>query len=489
MDNLETTLFDSRTGQDYSLRDAVLTSQPTSGGLYSFMPGQMPHLSSDDIKSMVGMRYQDVAKMILWEKFDWGIPEESVGTCIEGAYGAQWHRSEITPFKEVWENMYSLHLGYGPTFAFKNIALEYLPRILAELTKDKIIHVLWASSGDTINAAHHGVKWTNIFSLFWLPDVWPSVVQALQATNGIVDNPNALTILAKTHFDPLQDVVKKVNSPEYADLKAQYNITSFNSINIARILAQVVYYFRAYTELLRTGAIQNGDEIIFSVPSGNFGDALAGLYAREMWLPIKTINVATNENDMLHEFFQTGIYKPKKIHVSNAPSQDISKSSNFERALLWASWEPERVAQWYHDLSEKWSFQVDDETLTRLRSVFSSSTCTDEDRLNTIEATARVLKHGIDPHTATGVYPILEWQFPKSIPVIFLETSHVAQFGEELRSKGIVVPGMDEFDETLEAMKQKKPKEGVHFLRASSDPADIMEKVKQGLEILSQRSK
>lgn len=115
-----------------------------------------------------------------------------------------------------------------------------------------------------------------------LPSTGPSAVQRLQATNGIVDNPNALTLLVDAPFDPLQDAVKKLNSPEHADFKTQHNLTSFNSINIARILAQVVYYFRAYAELVRTGKIKNGDEVTFSVPSGNFGDALAGLYAREM---------------------------------------------------------------------------------------------------------------------------------------------------------------------------------------------------------------
>ena len=173
-----------------------------------------------------------------------------------------------------------------------------------------------------------------------LPSTGPSAVQRLQAVNGIVDNPNALTLLAEVPFDPLQDVVKKVNSAEFSEFKAEHNITSFNSINIARILAQVVYYFRAYSELNRKGAIYTGDEVIFSVPSGNFGDALAGYYAKKMGLPIKYIVIATNENDMLHKFFQTGRYEPPKrdgkdyVEVTNAPSMDIAKSSNFERMLF-----------------------------------------------------------------------------------------------------------------------------------------------------------
>lgn len=483
MDKVTHTI-DSRTGESTSLKHSVMKSQPLSGGLYT--PTSLPQFSSVELASMANMSYQELAKMILgW--FDWGMPDDKLTAIIDAAYGAQWHSPEITPVKHVGENMHSLHLGYGPTFAFKNIALEFLPRILSELTKGQIIHVLWASSGDTINAAHHGVKWTNINSLFMLPSTGPSAVQRLQATHGIVENRNALTILADAPFDPLQDIVKKVNSPEHADLKTQYGITSFNSINIARILAQTVYYFRAYAEMVKTGSIENGDEIIFSVPSGNFGDALAWLYAKEMGLPIKTINVATNENDMLHDFFLTGVYEPKTIHVTNAPSQDISKSSNFERALLWACNDPEQVKKWYDELAREWSFCVDRDTLKKLQSIFTSSTSTDAEREHTIRHMAWVHNHGIDPHTATGVYPIIMGEFGTQTPVVFLETSHVAQFGEELRERGIIVPGMDEFDETIAKMRKQAPEEGLHFLRAGSKPEDIMEKVQQGLSLLSTR--
>lgn len=240
------------------------------------------------------------------------------------------------------------------------MALEFLPRLLSVLAKDKVINVLGASSGDTINAAHSGVRGTNIRSLFMLPASGPSAVQRLQAVNGIVDNPNALTLLADAPFDPLQDVVKRVNGSEYAEFKAEHNITSFNSINIARILAQVVYYFRAYAQLNFKYQHHVGGEVIFSVPSGNFGDALAAYYAKKMGLPIKKIVVATNENDMLHKFFKTGRYEPPKkdgrdyVQVTNAPSMDIAKSSNFERMLFdMVDGDADRVKGWYDDLAKK----------------------------------------------------------------------------------------------------------------------------------------
>jgi len=283
------------------------------------------------------------------------------------------------------------------------------------MVQDRTLHVLGASSGDTINAAHSGVKGTNINSMFMLPNTGPSYVQALQAKNGISDNPNALTLLADKPFDPLQDIVKKINGPEYQDFKEEHGITSFNSINIARILAQVVYYFRAYGQLLKNGTIENGEEIVFSVPSGNFGDALAGYYAKKMGVPIKEIHVATNENNMLERFFNTGIYEPPKdadgqdrVDVTNAPSMDIAKSSNFERMLFdITGGDYKKVQQWYKDLQETGSFQVDDETLGKIQEIFSSSSSTDAERLDTIREMSETYNHGIDPHTASGVHPFL----------------------------------------------------------------------------------
>lgn len=480
-------LVDSRTGQITSLSQAIQTSQPISWGLWS--PEGFPQFSDEQVKAMSAMSYQWLAQTILW-RFDFGISENELQDVIAEAYGDQWHNEDITPMKQIGNtNLHSLHLGYGPTLAFKNVALEFLPRLLSKMAREKTFHVLWASSGDTINAAHSGVKGTNINSMFMLPNIGPSYVQALQAKNGISDNPNAFTILADQSFDPLQDIVKKVNTdPEFADFKEQNNIISFNSINIARILAQVVYYFRAYSQLVASGKINSGDEVIFSVPSGNFGDALAGYYAKKMGLPIKTIHVATNENNMLERFFQTGTYEPPKgkngkdkVDVTNAPSMDIAKSSNFERMLFNMTWrDSERVHNWYKDLKENWSFQVDSETLKKIQKVFTSSSSTDNQRLSTIRNMSEAYNHGIDPHTAAGVHPFLE-KDTGGVPVIFLETSHVAQFGKELESKWLIVPGMNEFDTIIEAMEKNVPVEGLDYVMSTWNFDDVFEKVKAGI--------
>lgn len=222
MNKLQTTLFDSRTGISTSLADAVTTSQPLSGGLFTPIATQMPHFDARELQVMASMSYSELAFAVL-RKFNWGITPDDLQHIIRESYGSQWHRpQEITPVQKIGEKLYSLHLGYGPTFAFKNIALEFLPRLLSRLTRSRIVHVLGASSGDTINAAHHGVRGTNIKSLFMLPNTGPSAVQRLQATHGIVGNKNALTILADVPFDPLQDIVKQVNTPEHAQLKEKY---------------------------------------------------------------------------------------------------------------------------------------------------------------------------------------------------------------------------------------------------------------------------
>lgn len=481
-------IYDSRTGQESTVENAILTSQPQTGGLYSFFEGQLPRMSLDEIQEMVGRSYQDTALMVL-SRYNLGVSNKHLyGEIIQPAYSHQWHNPAITPVKTLDKNLHGLNLGCWPTFAFKNVALEFLPRLLSLLTQGKIINVLGASSGDTINAAHHGVKWTSINSIFGIPEVWPFEVQMMLAKNGIVDNPNAFTLIAQwLKFDDLQAAIIRINTAEFADFKAEHNITSFNSINIARILAQIVYYFRAYAELIKTWKIENGQEVVFSVPSGNFGNALAGLYAREMGLPIASINVATNENDMLHEFFLSGIYKPKTVITTNAPSQDISKSNNFERAILWACWDPAKVAAWYKELKDTWSFKVDPRTFSKLQSVFTSSTSTNDERLHAIEVMANEYGHGIDFHSATAYHPHLMGEFDESVPVIGVETSHPTQVREGLTDHGIAVPGIDEHDETLDAMRKQNPVEGKHYITTGGGFDQIFKDVKRALEIVKAR--
>ena len=477
-------LQDSRSSERMSLRNAIITSQPYSWGLWC--PKYFPQVSPETLQNLVWGSYQNLAKYILGLWNFW-VSRDSLGQVIDSAYGAQWYRKEITPVKHISDNIYSLHLWYGPTFAFKNIALEFLPRILSAMCPDKKIHVLWASSGDTINAAHSGVKGTNIYSLFMLPSKGPSVVQRLQAEYAISDNPNAFTLLAEIPFDPLQDIVKRINSEEYRNFKERYSITSFNSINIARILAQSVYYFRAYLELISQKSLSYWEKVVFSVPSWNFWDALAGYYALKMGLPIRGIHIATNENDMLDVFLKTWRYEPPKregkdyIEVTNAPSMDIAKSSNFERMLYdITDWDYELVASWYNNLKELWYFEVWDEILSRIQAMFSSSSSTNSERLEAIEYFAEKYQHGVDPHTAAALVPCMKWEIDSTLPYIFLETSHIAQFASELKDAWVDVPDMYEFDSEFASMKDKWTWSNV--MRTSHDFDSIFPDIENALK-------
>ncbi|GAB0174226.1 MAG: threonine synthase [Candidatus Altimarinota bacterium] len=498
------------------LPQAVYKSQPQSGGgLYTMSEGDFPKFNTEYLAGMANLDYRALAKVIL-SSFDWGISRDELAAIIDEAYGEQWSKpsgndwysKDTTPVKHIGEGLYSLHLGYGPTMAFKNVALEFLPRFLDAIiekltrrgTKAKVHHVLGASSGDTINAAHFGVKGTeNIKSIFMLPErdartgKGPSEVQALQATHGLMNNPNALTLLVDVPFDPAQDVIKALNGEGFSSFKQEYGITSFNSINIARILAQTVYYFRAYTELIKQGVITSGEEVVFSVPSGNFGDALAGMYAKYMGLPIK-IHVATNENDVLDEFIKTGRYAPReeqKVFISNAPSQDIAKSSNLERAIFLAcGGDQAKINQWYNvDLKNKGYFEVDAETRRNIQSIFSSSKSTNEQRLGTIQEFLDLYGHPIETHTATAATPTIDGTLADhqraGTPIVILETSHHAQFRRELSDSGIILPEDGEFQATIDAMRKAEPEEGVHYLRLNLkdlSPEARIEKVRRAVE-------
>lgn len=500
------TVIDSRTGNEATLPDAIKTSQPLSGWLFTPKNDTLPAINPEEISQMADMDYQTLALNIL-SRFDLWISQEELKEAIGQAYGDQWYSKDITPVTPLWKgtNLHSLHLGMWPTFAFKNVALELVPRIIGKLSKGKQLTAIGASSGDTINAAHFWVDGTNIDSVFLLPYEGPSEVQTLQATSSRIKN--AITILIKWDFDTAQAHIKTFNGPEYADFKEKHNTLSFNSIQILRIISQIVYYFRAYSQLIQQGVIQNGDPIDFSVPSGNFGDALAGFYAREMGLPIRKINIATNENDILHRFLKTGIYEPVRKEDGTradavktmAPSQDITVSSNFERVLFWACNDAGKIQKWMDDLKKTGKFEADTETLTKLKTVFTSSSTNDEwIRAMQIQVWK---EHGkiIDPHTATGVFPYAVRK--PDVPTVFLETAHPIQFPASKYLQGSGVPDFESWAkehgndndqamvEYVNSLRAYTPVEGEDYLVSWPTEAEVFATIQKALTILEARKK
>ncbi len=473
LDLLSPELIDTQSDETIELPDAIAkTCQPISWWLWAIK--DFPQISENEIMTFTDMSYQELALHLL-KKFPFWIDDSKFKNIIDDAYWEQWNHKDIVPVTQMWNtNLHSAHLWYWPTFAFKNLWLELTPRIITEITNKEAANVLWASSWDTLNAAANWVKWTSIWSAFFLPNTWASDVQSLLAKNWNVTNPNAITILADARFDPLQAVVKQMNTKDETSFRESNNIINLNSINIWRILGQVVYYFSAYSKLLKNNKIQKWEKVNYSVPSWNFWDALAGYYAKKMWLPIEKIVVATNENDMLDIFFKTWVYEPPKkkwvdfVWITNSPSMDIAKSSNLERMIFdMYHFDSGQIKLFYNKLQKTWKFTIDRDHLQKIQEIFISSSSTNDERENAIRQFWEEFNHWIDPHTAAAVVPWLKnehWLNTSATQTIFLETSHVAQFWNELEKKWIIVPWMNEFDEIINNLKKLTPIEWRDYL-------------------------
>lgn len=456
-----------------TLKDAILTSQPSDGGLFVF--SEMPKL---EILKLIDLDYRVLAKAILGQ-FDFGIPKKALDAVIDEAYGSQWDTPEITPVTPLWGKNFLLELYHGPTQAFKDIALQFLPRILSRYRREgEVMRALGASSGDTISAAHFGVgDVAGLQSIFLLPTKGPSEIQLLQAVASGFHN--VMTILIEGSFDDGQRIIKAIMSEErYRDFKYENNFISFNSINIARILAQIVFFVYAYLELVRRQVIPLGDPINFSVPSGNFGDALAGVYAREMDLPIQRLNVATNKNNILHRFLETGEYRPgNHVDISRAPSQDIATASNFERMLFLSFRDPARVRHLMKELKMNGFFRVEHAELGAFRDILRSSSASDDE----IDAAIRYVfqKTGkvIDPHTATGVHGGLRvFGENPEMPTVFLATADHIKFPQP--------PGVSRNEARYQAVTASLRGRPPMFLRSAADEASVIAAIREAVGLM-----
>jgi threonine synthase len=411
--------------------EIMLEGLAADGGL--FVPEKFPRLSSSDLAAMRGMRYRELAFAVL-SRFADDIPAAELKRLVEATYTKKaFGDDEITPVRKLEENLYLLGLSNGPSLAFKDVALQLLGNLFeyALAKRGERINILGATSGDTGSSAEYALRGKENVNVFMLsPYGRMSAFQAAQMYS--LKDPNIFNIAVRGVFDDCQDIVKAIAGD--AEFKAKHRIGAVNSINWARIAAQTVYYFKAYFAVTRT----NDDPVSFSVPSGNFGNVYAGHVARAMGLPIRKLIVATNENDVLDEFFRSGRYRVRKaseVKATSSPSMDISKSSNFERYAydlvgrdakvlreLWERLEREGAI----DLSGTVYFRQVAET-----GFVSGSSC-HADRLATIR---RIWKdHGVmvDPHTADGIKVGLERR-EKGVPLVCMETARAAKFAETIR--------------------------------------------------------
>ena len=409
--------------------EILLGGLATDGGLT--VPEAYPRLSGEDLAAMRGMRYRELAFEVM-RRFADDIPAADLRAIIDKTYTAEVFRSdEITPVKTLEPGLHILGLSNGPTLAFKDVAMQLLGNLFEYvLAKENTeINILGATSGDTGSAAEYAMRGKRGIRVFMLsPQGKMSPFQTAQMFS--LQDPNIFNIAVKGVFDDCQDIVKAVSND--LEFKARHKIGAVNSINWARVTAQVVYYFKAYFAVTKS----NDEEVSFSVPSGNFGNVCAGHIARQMGLPIRKLIVATNENDVLDEFFRTGAYRPRpETRQTSSPSMDISKASNFERFVYdLVGRDPAVVKDLWKQVDGGGSFDLGKTPFfAKVKEfVMESGVSCHANRLETIRHMYRQYGVMIDTHTADGVKVGLEHREP-GIPLVCLETALPAKFEETIR--------------------------------------------------------
>ncbi|MBO8143890.1 MAG: threonine synthase [Thermodesulfobacterium sp.] len=392
------------------------------GGL--IVPESIPELSESEIEKLKRLSYQELA-LEIFKYYVSDIKEQDLRTLIKEAY-KNFRAKDITPVVKAGD-IYILELFHGPTWAFKDIALQFLGVLFEKLLleTDKKINILGATSGDTGSAAIYGVKGKKNIAIFILhPYKKVSEVQALMMTT--VTDPNVYNLAIEGTFDDCQAIVKSI----FMDLefKKRYRLTSVNSINWARIMAQMVYYFWAYFRICEK---EKCDSIRVSVPTGNFGDIFAGYLARKMLgeKRIERLILATNENDILCRFVNNGDYSLREVKPTISPSMDIQVASNFERYLYYFYGEnPQKTKDTMERFAKEKTIKFSEQEIDRVKKDFLSTSVNQKETMETIKEFYEETGYILDPHTAVGVRAGLK--FKEGYPLVCLATAHPAKFPE-----------------------------------------------------------
>ncbi|MDB5807420.1 MAG: threonine synthase [Betaproteobacteria bacterium] len=414
-----------------------------------------PRLTPADLAAMRGMKYADLAYAILSRFID-DIPPADLKALIDKTYTkAVYGSDDITPLTKLEPGMYLLGLSNGPTLAFKDMAMQLLGNLFEYvLAKEgRELNILGATSGDTGSAAEYAMRGKKGVRVFMLsPKGKMSPFQTAQMFS--LQDPNIFNLAVEGVFDDCQDMVKAVSNDTM--FKAKQKIGAVNSINWARVVAQVVYYFKGYFAATKS----NDEQVSFAVPSGNFGNIYAGHVARMMGLPIKKLVLATNENNVLDEFFRTGLYRVRKsseTRQTSSPSMDISKASNFERfAYDLTGRRGELVNELWREVEGSGSFDLSETPLWKKMPEygFVSGSSTHADRVATIRTVHEKYGQLIDTHTADGVKVAQQYR-EAGVPMIVLETALPAKFEETIiEALNIKPPRPAGFDD-IEALPKR----------------------------------
>ncbi len=422
-----------------SFSEILLGGLAPDGGLY--LPESYPQFTESDLSAMRGMNYRDLAFTILSRLIDeQDIPSKDLRVIVDKTYRAEVYcytrkgqnAEDITPTLKLENNLYLLSLSNGPTLAFKDMAMQLLGNLFEYVLakKGETTNILGATSGDTGSAAEYamrGKKGVNVFMLS--PHQKMSRFQAAQMFS--LQDKNIFNIAVNGVFDDAQDIVKAVSN-DHA-FKAANKIGAVNSINWARVAAQVVYYFKGYFAVTQN----NAQKVSFAVPSGNFGNVCAGHIARMMGLPIDKLVVATNENDVLDEFFKTGVYRPRgsiNTYHTSSPSMDISKASNFERFVFdLTGRDSAKVRELWASVDVGGAFDIKKAGLfEKIASYgFESGSSNHKNRMQTIKQAQDNYGVVIDTHTADGLKVALELR-DVNTPMLVLETALPVKFEDAI---------------------------------------------------------
>ncbi|MBM7557310.1 threonine synthase [Halanaerobacter jeridensis] len=392
-----------------SSAEAIQLGMVPSGGL--FVPQEVPQLKEEEIYQFQSDSYQTIAKKVL-AKFLSDYNAQELEEIVNQAYnGDNFATEEIAPLVNLEEEQYILELWHGPTAAFKDMALQLMPYLLqsaidkVELEEDVVILV--ATSGDTGKAALEGFKdLDGIDIIVFYPQDGVSKIQEYQMIT--TEGDNTAVVAVEGNFDDCQSTVKEVfGDQDFKELLEQsgYRFSSANSINWGRLVPQIIYYFAAYAYLLKDNKIEPGEEINISVPTGNFGNILAGYYAHSMGLPVNKFVCASNDNKVLTDFLATGVYDiNREFKKTISPSMDILISSNLERFLFeMTDHDAEKINEWYQQLQEEGKFEIDQRTKEKIKSLFTGAYATEAETKETIKEVYENNDYLLDPHTAVGV--------------------------------------------------------------------------------------
>lgn len=403
-----------------SFKDAVMMGMASDGGL--LIPESFPSVA-DQLEDWKNLSFQEIAYKVFSLYID-DIPSNDLKTLVDKSYSSFEH-DLVTPVAKL-SKLGILELFHGPTLAFKDVALQFLGNLFEYILNERNgqLNILGATSGDTGSAAIQGVKGKDNINIFIMhPDGKTSPLQALQMTS--VLEKNVFNIAVEGSFDDCQGIMKET----FADLdfKGKYNLGAVNSVNWARILAQTVYYFHAYNQVA-----EQGEKISFSVPTGNFGDIFAGYIAKSMGLPIDKLILATNENDILARFFNSGVYERGNVNFTISPAMDIQIASNFERFLYFlVEKNPAKIREAMEQFKSTGKVIIEDKFMAN-NDCFLSAASGTERTLATIKKYWSEENYLLDPHTAVGVDVAESLKLDSK--VVCLSTAHPAKFPDAIQN-------------------------------------------------------